>query len=105
MSNNSLHIGDYGTIIKALIKNDSLEIEDVSIATAKYFYFEKPTGTILTRDGQFTTDGTDGYIQYTIASGELNEVGLWSVQCHVITPSGSWRTNIPEFRVERNLDS
>lgn len=100
-----LHQYDYGTVIKALIKNNALEIEDVSLATSKYFYFEKPSGSMLTKNGNFTTDGSDGYIEYVIASGELDEVGIWSVQCHVITPSGSWRTNIPEFRVEKNLDS
>ena len=100
-----LHQYDYGTIIKALIKNTALEIEDVSLATAKYFYFEKPSGELMTRNGNFTTDGSDGYIEYIIASGELDEIGLWSVQCHVVTPSGNWRTNIPEFKVERNLDS
>lgn len=94
---------DYGTVIKALIVDSDDTPEDISSATSMYFYFKKPSGSSFTREADFWTDGTDGYIQYTIASGELDEAGIWSVQSHVITSGGSWKSTIPEFIVRPNI--
>lgn len=94
---------DYGVVVKGLIKDEDSNIVDISAATSLYFYFKTPSEQILTKSGQLYTDGTDGYMSYTIASGDISEAGIWSIQCHVITPLGSWKTNIPEFIVRPNL--
>lgn len=98
-----LHQYDYGTVLKAIVLNSAGAVVPVGDATAIQFFLAKPDTTVLTRTGSLTTDGSDGYIQYTVASGELNLVGIWSVQGHVVTPSGSFRTSISQFRVDENL--
>ena len=99
-----LHKDDYGTVLRALVQNSAGVAENVSSATDIYFYLAKPNAdTILTKSGQFTTDGSDGYIEYTTVSGDIDMVGVWSIQGHVLTPSGNYKTSISEFYVQRNL--
>ena len=98
----NIHLDDVGTIFKLTIKNPDNVVVDVSSATIQELIFAKPDGTSLTKSS-FTGDGTDGQIQYTTVSGDLNEVGLWHIQGHVVLSSGNWRSSIEHFDVFPNL--
>lgn len=99
-----IHIGDTGTIFRATIKNQDDEIENISTATTKQFIFCKPDKTLSTVTSSFYTDGSDGVLQYAAASGFLDQAAIWQMQANVVTPSGTWKSNIYEFRVFKNLE-
>ncbi len=103
MAEDEIHKGDIGTIIELTIKDGTI-IVDISGATTKQIFFRKPDETtVLTKTGTLTTDGTDGKVRYTTISGDLDEVGVWQVQAHVITPAGEWRSDIKDMSVHDNL--
>lgn len=97
-----IHVGDIGTILEATIKNINTVV-DISTATTKSILLQKPSGAVLTKAGNFTTDGTDGKLDYTTISGDLDESGVWQIQSHVINAVGDWHSDIKSFSVFPNL--
>ena len=102
MAANEIREDDIGTIIRATILDGS-NIVDVSSATTQEFIFKPPRSTSFSRTTTFTTDGTDGRIEYTTISGDLFEPGNWKFQAHVILTTGDWRSDIGTFTVYKNL--
>ena len=98
-----IHIGDIGTVFKVLITDENGDALNISTATTKQIIFRKPgnRGT-LTVDADFTTDGSDGYIQYAIVDGDLDTFGVWQIQAKVITPQFTNYSEIDDFRVRAN---
>lgn len=78
-----VHVDDMGTWI-ATIKDQDGEIVDVSGASVKKLTFKKPDGTTSIETADFTTDGTDGKIQYTMLAGEVSVAGQWTWQGYVV---------------------
>jgi hypothetical protein len=97
-----IHVGDIGTTFKCLIKDDDV-VRDVSGATTKELIFSKPSGETMTKTATFTTDGTDGYIEYSTITDDLDESGYWKLQGHIVLPGLDLRTNIVTFKVYPNL--
>jgi len=98
-----IHLGDIGTVITGVFRNAAGPV-DVSGALAKQIILSKPGGTErLVKTAEFTTDGTDGSVQYTAVEGDLDTVGVWKIQGFVRTPSGEWWSQIQTFRVYPNL--
>jgi len=101
MSANEIHVGDIGTILRVTI-TDTAAV-DVSGATTKTIFLLKPSGTKLSKAAIFTTDGTDGKIQYTTVSGDLDEPVWWKIQAYVKLPGGEWYSDWQSFEVHDNL--
>ena len=98
-----IHAGNIGTVFRITVK-DGDDIVDVSTVLSKLMYFSKPNGEVLTKNASFYTDGVDGVIQYTSASGDLDQVGTWELQSKIIFPNGNtFYTDIQKFKVIRNL--
>lgn len=102
---NEVHVGDIGTIIRVTIKDENCDPQDISSASSKELIFKKPNCTIVTKTATFYTDGTDGIIQYTSESGFFDVSGIWQIQGVVSFGSGTWSTDIIEFRVNKNIGS
>jgi len=101
-----VHLNDIGTIFRATI-NDCVDgvqsVLDISSATTKELVFKTPLGILKTKTASFTTDGTDGQIEWTTINGDLDEIGEWKLQAYIVLPSGSWRSDIGCFIVNENL--
>jgi len=97
-----VHQNDVGTVFRVTIYDGSTVL-DISGATTKSIIFKDADGTIVTQDGTFTTDGTDGQLEYVTIAGDLTVLGKWKLQSYVVLPSGSWKSNIVNFRVYANL--
>jgi len=93
---------DIGTIFRATFKDGS-DIVDISSATTKELIFKKPSGSVVYKAGTFYSSGTDGQLQYTTVSGDLDETGLWSLQGYVEISSNKHKSDIYKFRVYDNL--
>lgn len=66
-----------GTVIIGRFKDDSGNIIDLSAATGdKLFHCSQRDGSAVTTDGaaSFTTDGTDGKVQFTLTATEVGTV-------------------------------
>ncbi len=106
-----IHIGDIGTIVRGTIVEEDdanpgtfLPV-DISSATTKELTFRKQGGVIVTEAAAFTTDGTDGKMEYkTTVSTFFNVGGQWRLQGHIILPTGDdFKSDIVTFHVEENL--
>lgn len=92
-----------GVAIVATIKEDGIVVP-IDAATTRQLIFRKPSGSTITKDGSFVTDGTDGKIQYTTEAGFLDQSGAWDVQGYVVFPGGfDGRSDTVRFYVNRNL--
>ena len=103
MPANEIHRNDIGTVFKVTIQ-DSTTAVDISTATTKQMVFKKPSGSKLTKDANFLTDGTDGVITYTTVDGDLGEEGMWKLQGYIVLSGGNtFYTDIHTFKIYRNL--
>ena len=98
-----IHNADIGTIFRLTIVDTAGAAINVSMATVKYIYFQKPDGTKKKKTAAFYTDGSDGKIQYTTVSGDIDQAGLWQVQGYVETSSGKFFTVKTNFSVLNTL--
>lgn len=99
-----IHEGDIGTIFRVTITDQAAAVVDLSGATTKEIIFKKSDGSFVTQVAAFFTDGTDGIIQYITIADDLDLVGGWCIQGHVVLPTGEWKTNIDTFIVNENLE-
>ena len=97
-----IHLGDIGTVFQLVLTRDGA-VFDISGATVKQLHFRDTDYTIKVKTASFTTDGTDGKLQYTTVAGDLDCVGPLNVQAFVTVPSGSWFSDIVTVEVVPNL--
>ena len=101
------HVNDIGTIFRVTVYDTTstggTTVADISTATTKQFTFKRPNGTTFDRVAVFTTDGTDGNIQYLSVDDDLNVAGTWHLQAYVATLAGNWKTDVGHFKVYENL--
>jgi len=90
---------DIGTTIQATVKEDGVVV-DLSSQTTLEFNFKKPGGTVVTVTAVFSTDGTDGNMEFVTVSGTLDTVGLWRAQGYMVLTSGTWTTTEFTFEVK-----
>jgi hypothetical protein len=98
-----VHNGDIGTIFRLTITDTAGTAIDVSTAVTKYIYFQEPDGTKIQKTAAFYTNGTDGIIQYTTVSGDIDLVGTWMVQGYIETSLGKFWTEKDSFKVYSTL--
>tara|TARA_R100000008_G_scaffold86692_1_gene80945 strand:- start:119 stop:445 length:327 start_codon:yes stop_codon:yes gene_type:complete len=101
------HVNDIGTVFRVTVydttSSGGTTVADISGATTKTFTFKRPDGTTFDKTAVFTTDGSDGNIQYLTVDGDLNIAGTWHLQAYVVTSAGSWKTTAGTFKVYENL--
>jgi len=103
---NPIHVGDVGTTFRLNIEECLSGVDtavDVSGATTKQIIFRKPGKTLDTQTAAFTTDGTNGQIEYVSQSGDIDAAGQWSMQGKVILAAGTFFTSPVPFRVDAIL--
>lgn len=107
MSDVGIHVGDIGTVIKVLIQDQDEAVVDVSSATVtKNILIYPPAhsaNTLLTKAASFSTDGTDGYIQYAGESGVFDVAGDYWFQGSVVITAGTFKSTKVKRTVYGNL--
>lgn len=94
-----IHKADIGTIFELTITTEAGVAIDVSTASIKFIYFQKPDGTKVKETAAFVTDGTNGKIKYTAVAGDIDQVGDWQIQGYVETSDGKFFTRKTKFEV------
>ena len=89
MSLDKIVNGDYGDpVVLTITDVDTKLAADVSAyTTAQVFLLTDPAGTTTTKTAAFTTDGTNGKVQYTLLTGDINLAGVWFIRARVSTAS------------------
>lgn len=100
--NTQIHVNDVNVVFNGSIEEDCVVV-DISAATNLQFIFKKPDGSSLTKTAVFTTDGTDGAINYSTIAGDLSEAGVWSIQAVVTIGNSVYHSSIKTFKVYNNL--
>ncbi len=93
---------DIGTVFRFTVK-DGDDSVDISSATTQEVCFRKPDNTVITKTTSFTNSGTDGKLQYTTVSGDIDQDGPWSAQVHLVLTSGTFRSTWYNFNVGANI--
>jgi hypothetical protein len=97
-----IHVGDIGTTLIVTILEDG-SVVDISSASSLQIIIKKPDATTLTKTGVFTTDGTDGKMQYVSIAGDFDQSGNYRIQGKVNLSSGNYSSSVGAFKVHCNL--
>ena len=101
------HVNDIGTVFRVTVYDTTstggTTVANISSASTKKFIFKKPNGSTFERAAVFTSDGSDGQIQYATVDCDLSGPGTWHLQAYVATPDGTWNTSVGYFKVNENL--
>jgi hypothetical protein len=100
MSNGLIHIGDCPTF-RDTIKDQDGAIVDVSGASTKQMIFRKPGNVAMVKTLSFPSggDGTDGKVEWTATTNDLDTSGDWQREDKIVIGSGTWRTVKKKFTV------
>ena len=102
MSANEIRKNDVNTQFTVTVEDGGTAV-DISSASTLEMVFKKPSGTKVTQTASLINSGTDGKMKYLTVSDDLNEIGTWELQGHVVIGGGNWLTDIARFKVHRNL--
>ncbi len=95
-----VHLNDIGNIFVLTFKDNGVVVDVSSAAGTKNIIFVAPDGTRDTQGASFTTNGTDGKIQYVTQAGVMDQVGEWQIQGYVVITAGSFYSEVKRFCVE-----
>lgn len=99
MSTN-IHENDVGTRFTAVfVDDDTGEAIPLQQASIKEIVFKPPIEAAFSRDGTFTTDGSDGSIYYDSVEGDLVPRGDWEVQGYAEGSTFKNSTEAKHFKV------
>ena len=97
---NCIYVGDEGTTFRVqLLDCDTGSVLPVDAASVKEIIFEDPLGTVTRYAAVFTTDGTDGLIEYVVIIGDLDMSGTWTIQGYVEGTGFKNSSSISTFEV------
>ena len=97
--------GDIGTILETTIKDGGTAV-DISGASGIVFTANPPGAAVKSFTAAFKTDGTDGVVNYTTVSGDINVSGTWRIQSLVTFSATKILRSIPAtLIVGQRLDS
>lgn len=91
-------------IVVTVYQEDGTTPYDLSTSTDTEIWLGPPSGEPLHVTATFTTDGTDGKLEYQVVAGDLSVNGTWNVQA-VWQESGNQRhSTVTSFEVYRNVE-
>ena len=98
-----IHVDDYGWIGKLTLQQDGAAV-DISSYTTKQFVLRDPDGTAATKTADFDSDGTDGVLKYTVATGDIDAAGNWKVAARIKKANVELTSEGHGFNVAARLD-
>ena len=101
MSLDAINKDDYGYTIELTYKDvDTDSAADVSgYTTGQWLVLKAPSDTETTVSAGFKTDGSDGVVEYTVTSGDIDAVGTWHVRIKLQSGSSILRSEWEAFEV------
>mgnify|MGYP001168098703 FL=1 len=97
-----IHVNDVGTRFSMTVQETGSGV-DISNNSSITVYIKKPDDEVITRSGILLGDGTDGKFHYDTIAGDLDEAGHYKLQAKISLPSGTYYTDIYNFKTHCNL--
>lgn len=100
-----LVVGQYGEAISLTVIDKNGNAVDISAYTSGITVTLRDPKSLKTLSyaGSFVTDGTDGKVRFTPASGDLDRYGIWEGQIKLDKASASAYTRVFDVEVEKKL--
>lgn len=92
---NNISKDEDGIAVQLLVDSGT----DISTATNLQVIFKTPRKDNITKTGVFTTDGSDGLMQYVKETVDFNTLGVWRVRGKYTLGSTTKYTTWAEFRI------
>lgn len=105
MSLDNIVEGTYGQYFEVTVVQDGTAKPVSEYTTAQTFILLTPTGTIKTKTGEFTTDGSDGKVRFLIEDGDFDDAGIWRVQVQLEKGDAILPTVFKSFKVHEHLNT
>lgn len=99
----AIYVGQVGLVFQRTIKDPNGQVVNLQAYSTLELLFRDPDGVDRVKPAAFSTDGTDGRLQYTTVDGDLDRAGTWRIQAHVASATEDHYTEVGTFRVEANL--
>ncbi len=94
----NISVGDFGITYTLTLKDSTGTVQDISSYTTRKVHFTSENKIkTFTRTATFTTDGTNGKLDFNFADGNLDQAGVWKGQVE-LSKSGA-KVNSVEFDV------
>jgi hypothetical protein len=100
---NNIYAGDHGWLGKVRLTQDDVPLDISGYATLQ-FILRTPAGETVVKGAEFTTDGTDGLLQYLVQPGDIVQTGTWMLQARISKPGVVLTSQPVIFTVGRRLD-
>lgn len=98
----AFQVSDIGAVVVLEICEAGAVVDVSSATVTKQIEILRPDNTTLDVAASFTTDGTDGKIQYASVSGDLNQPGTYEAQGYAVIGTWTGRTSKARFNVYAN---
>jgi hypothetical protein len=98
-----LTVGDSGTAATFHIVDPNGVSVNLSSATIMTLAIKKPSNVVLHKTLTFLTDGRDGWVNYVLAPGDIDQPGQYQMQTHITTPDGTWSSSTAVFDVAQTI--
>ena len=96
--------GSYGQTITLTVVDEDGTVQDVSGYTTITIVGQSPDGRkTATANGSYVSDGSDGQVSFTWASGDIDRSGTWILQMEFTTASEVFKSQPTEMVVGRGL--
>jgi len=101
MSLDAINKDDYGYTIELTMKDtDTDTASDISAySTSQHFVLKSPSDVETTHSASFKTDGSDGVVEYTVSSGDIDAAGTWHIRIKAASGSAMLRSEWKAFEV------
>lgn len=97
MSTN-LKVGSTPKLVVVITENGSPK--DISGADAIYIFIMPPESTVVVKTAEFSTDGSDGSIEYKCNDRDLDQDGSWGIQGQAEIGDDVWPSDLGTFQVD-----
>mgnify|MGYP006106598767 FL=1 len=100
-----IHQDDIGTRFLITVKDDGVLVNisgEPGVSTHQ-LNFRKPDDVVINRSASLQDVGISGVMYYDSVAGDLDQVGIYKLQSKVVTPSGTYYTDVYTFNVHCNL--
>ena len=93
--------GDLGVTLQLTVNEDGSAL-DISAATTKQLKLRQPDGTVVTYTADFVTDGTDGALEATSATGssDFPDAGIYRIWARLVIGAWDGQTTDQPMRAE-----
>jgi hypothetical protein len=93
-----IHVNDVGTEFSVTVYDGQLVL-DLAGPSNLQLKFKKPDGSTLLKSATISDDK----LSYTTVSGDIDQVGVWSLQAVITYTSNVYRSDVQQFKVYPNL--